>query len=969
MKHTCHAVGGQELAHTEETSMNTAIPVNQKAVSADLVKNAWFGEQSRNRLARLVAREDRLVQAARTSITKFVTYVMREMTSREEIECLAHQKVALDFVMHHDRAVLMLPIGHSKTFCMAAVTLFLLGQDPTLRGAVVSATQEQAKKVIAVVADYIMHSAALHRVFPELRKSQRSRDPWTQTAITVIRPPGIPDASLFAVGIDGGLPGARLNWIIVDDILNRENTSTNEARAKVYEFFDSTVLNRLDPKGARVVVTNTTWHPDDLVHKLEKYGWPTLRMDIMGDVRVQDDVEWIKQGKPQWEHPELRPKSRSPHEDCYRLRSNDPDPNNEKTLWNEKYPREVIDTKIRPIHLAVEFNRAYMLLCRDDATSMCRREDIELCKRIAREKGVFSMTEKYTGDNPTFTGLDLAVSPGEEADDTAFFTFEVLPDGVRRILDIEYGKWSGPVILDKLFAKERNYKSVIRVESNACLIPGTNVLTMERGYVPIEEVGIGEHVWTHRARWRSVMGRAEGWAEKITRFKARGSVGFSATPNHWFWMREVGRLPGRSGGHHRPVGDATWVSIAFAERPAYVAVAIPRWEPQEASFAVEPTRKLPGKTFLVDEDFALLLGLYLAEGHATGAQVFWTLSRRERHIADFLVGVLHEKLPFVWTIIREGSSTLRVVANSKGLAKAFRAFGKSNAKTFPLEWLGWPVELRLAVVRGWLLGDGCLRENDGGSSRFFSGSTISRNWLLWLRTTLLGAGLRAVVSREASRTTSVIEGRIVNRRPIYTLRIPADDSAALRAAMTSDVEAAHWPTVRFSGCDRKSGGAAILDGDHAWSRVQRGPATWEEYGGPVYNLQVEEDESYTAEDVIVHNAQDYIRQFALQKDKSIPVKAHMTGRAKAHPEHGVPGIFLEMSNGAWLIPNDEHGNVHPSVQRFIDGCLYYTPSKHTDDVLMAAYLAREQAKSWGMLLPPPKNGAAKGSLQMNLTSR
>ena len=33
----------------------------------------------------------------------------------------------------------------------------------------------------------------------------------------------------------------------------------------------------------------------------------------------------------------------------------------------------------------------------------------------------------------------------------------------------------------------------------------------------------------------------------------------------------------------------------------------------------------------------------------------------------------------------------------------------------------------------------------------------------------------------------------------------------------------------------------------------------------VHNLSVEEDRSYTVDDYIVHNAQDFVRQFAIEK--------------------------------------------------------------------------------------------------------
>ncbi len=538
---------------------------------------------------------------ARTNAADFLEFVMKEQTTKRSIKAAPHQRVALDFMMSHDRSVNMWPAGSSKTFCVEALTLFLLGQDVTTRGAIVSATQAQAKKILSVVADYIDTSPELRLVFPHLRRSPRKGDPWNESEITVDRPPGIPDASLIAVGIDGGLPGARLNWIVVDDILDRENTATKEQRAKVLEFLDSTVLSRLDPIGGRVIVNNTAWHPEDLVHVLKNAGWATMIMTITGDIQVYDDAARMRAGLDPWDHALLRPKYAEGEDYALRLvREHDSDPNNDVPLWPERFfyldwklpdgtilPRaktwdEAVERSRwdiehkRGLHVvAGEFNRLFMNVCRDDDTSFCKLEWIERCKANARTEGYFDMVSEYRGPNPTFTGLDLAVSPGEEHDDTAFFTFEVLPDRRRRILDIEIGQFDGPTIVKKLIAKSRAYNSIVRVENNA--------------------------------------------------------------------------------------------------------------------------------------------------------------------------------------------------------------------------------------------------------------------------------------------------------------------------------------------------------------------------------------------------AQDFIRQFALQLDAALPVKPHTTGRTKAHPEYGVPGGFAEMSNGAWLIPNDKQGRCHPSVQKFIDGCLYYSPAKHTDDVIMAWYFAREQAKAWGLLAPVPKGG--NGSAQ------
>ncbi len=524
---------------------------------------------------------------ARRDPIKFFDFVMREQTNRMPITAAAHQRVGIKFAMDHDRSVHRWPIGHTKTFTYLSCGLYTLGQDCTTRGAIVSATEGQASKQLDVMADYIKTSPELHLVFPELIPSDRERDPWHATAITIKRPAGIPDPSVVAYGMDGQLPGSRLNWILVDDLLNRENTSSKAQRDKVYSWVDSSVLSRLDPQGGRIIFTNSPWHPDDVMHMLEKLGWPTCRMDILGNIRIQDDVELVAEGAAPWDDGGmLRPASDDPEEECYRLTAHDPDPGNQKPLWFEKFyqappvnskredkwkaattEEEAIEqwhawlARMRRTHLPVELNRLYFDITRDDATAMCKAEWIETCKRLARERGYTSLQREWR-NGLVFTGLDLAVSPGEESDDVAFFTFTILPSKHRLLLDIDIGKYDGPTVLDKIVDLVKRYDTTVRVESNA--------------------------------------------------------------------------------------------------------------------------------------------------------------------------------------------------------------------------------------------------------------------------------------------------------------------------------------------------------------------------------------------------AQLYIKQFMLERDVSAPVKAHMTGRAKAHPEHGVPAIFLELHNGAWLIPNDK-GHCHPHVQRFLDGCLYYTPAKHTEDSLMAAYFAREQAREWGAL--------------------
>lgn len=406
----------------------------------------------------------RKAASARANVERFFSFVMREeFGDRRKLKALAHQRIVLDFVMAHSRCVIRMPPGFSKTFLMASVTLWLLGSDHTARGAVISSTQEQAAKPVSMVRDYIEHAQdefpELGLTFPKLQRSSNKHDAWTQTKLVVERPPAIRDPSLVAVGYGGALPGSRLSWIVVDDILDEENTRTPDGRKKVKRWFDTTVLSRRDVKGAKIVVTNTPWHHEDLTYALEEAGWPTLTLDCDGEITITN--------APDWDTDEIRP-SRMPGEK-YRLTGHDPDPEETIPLWPELFSHEVLHGPegIRSAMAEFEFNQLYRMLPRSDEDAMCKREWIDKCKAAARAEGIYSLTASYHGPNPTFTGVDLAVGQGEEHGFTAFFTFEVLPDRRRKILDIEIARMRGPEIVRKIAEKTEAYGSIARVENNA----------------------------------------------------------------------------------------------------------------------------------------------------------------------------------------------------------------------------------------------------------------------------------------------------------------------------------------------------------------------------------------------------------------------------------------------------------------------------------------------------------------------
>jgi hypothetical protein len=391
-------------------------------------------------------------------------------------------------------------IAHN-TSLLTSLILYRIGKLRRTRGAVISATQAQAKKVLSVCKDYIVNPA-YRMVFPDILPSHSRA--WTDSQFTVQRPEGIKDPTLVAYGIDGALLGARLDFIAVDDILNRQNTATKDQRDKVFEFFDSMVMSRLE-HDAQVIVSNSAWHQDDLLHRLERQGWPVIRMQINGDVYIKDGITGgiarkTKVGKKEvtkvepWDHPLLVPTEKDAADQSFGERCRIQGHKDDDVLWPERFPDGPgLLERLRERHpITSEFNRLFMSMCRDDGEAMCKAEWIEKCKAKAREMKVFSLTESRHGGD-TYTGVDLAFSKSDSADYCALFTFEVLDSGHRKILDIERGKWSGAELKAKILDVHNRYDSILRVENNAAQQMIVDLLAQENIGLPIKGHTTGQN--------------------------------------------------------------------------------------------------------------------------------------------------------------------------------------------------------------------------------------------------------------------------------------------------------------------------------------------------------------------------------------------------------------------------------------------------------------------------------------------
>lgn len=77
-------------------------------------------------------------------------------------------------------------------------------------------------------------------------------------------------AAVRATGVGGPLTGNGARLLVIDDPLkNREEAESPVIREKIWDWFTSTAMTRVEPGGSTVIV-HTRWHDDDLIGRLEQ---------------------------------------------------------------------------------------------------------------------------------------------------------------------------------------------------------------------------------------------------------------------------------------------------------------------------------------------------------------------------------------------------------------------------------------------------------------------------------------------------------------------------------------------------------------------------------------------------------------------------------------------------------------------------------------------------------------------------
>jgi DNA (cytosine-5)-methyltransferase 1 len=387
-----------------------------------------------------------------------------------------------------------------------------------------------------------------------------------------------------------------------------------------------------------------------------------------------------------------------------------------------------------------------------------------------------------------------------------------------------------------------------------CFAKGTYILT-EKGYIPIEDVSVGDKVLTHKGRWRKVTATMHRDGARLWDVNGFGILPTRTTAEHPYYVT-------------KPDQPMEFKKVEQLDDSWYSTMVLPDAESDGYS-----------------KEMWWIIGRYLADGwrverkdRPSGGRIVFAISDDKR--TEFEQRLREAKLHGTYT--KERTCGKYHVCNNQ-LYEYLEKFGKyAHGKRIPREALCLPREKAKYFFDGYMSGDGRSDREEATST---SAALILGMCIIAQR---LGKSVPAVYYTRRDEKC-VIQGRECRQRDTYTFRI------------SSKSVKGHY-RARYV------------------CRELYQPTESDDFG-TVYNISVEEDNSYVANGAIVHNCQDISvagKQAGFQGNRSSLFFRVMYLVGQLKEEDKPTYLFIEnvknllSVNGGWdfarlLIEMERHG--------------------------------------------------------------
>lgn len=341
-------------------------------------------------------------------------------------------------------------------------------------------------------------------------------------------------------------------------------------------------------------------------------------------------------------------------------------------------------------------------------------------------------------------------------------------------------------------------------------IPAGELVMTDDGYKTIENIQIGDNVLTHTGAYKPVIETMSKDATAIYTIKSKGAFDIKCTGNHPFYVRR--RLDKRKKIYSEP----EWVDAKCIKHSDMICI------PVNKSSEIPIFKSLPTN----DNKFWWIVGRYISDGWCEEAEgrnekcIKICCEKKDRIELHKIINHIDGIFDYQY---EKHNTTYKILIKSADLFEYLQKFGKyAYSKKLCKDVFNLPTNLLKSFIEGYLSADGCYSEKD----KRYQIKTVSKELANGIVQCVAKAYHTACGTYVLPSGTDIIDGRSVNRREKYVVHF-----------QTSKPQKASYWFDEIRHC--------------LWCCTK--DVSYETIEETVYNLSVLDDNSYTVNNIAVHN--------------------------------------------------------------------------------------------------------------------
>jgi intein/homing endonuclease len=419
------------------------------------------------------------------------------------------------------------------------------------------------------------------------------------------------------------------------------------------------------------------------------------------------------------------------------------------------------------------------------------------------------------------------------------------------IYHLENARWNKKRT-DLLRLKDDKTKGLKGGHADMCFLPDSKIIT-DSGIKNIQDIQpFKDKVLTHKGNFKVVTNvMKKTHSGKIKKIDAVGIEPIYCTPEHRFYTAEYKKInKGKKG--------QTGQKFLQCEQ----------WLPAENIDIKKDHLIIPKIDEIRNNDISLeecfIYGYWAAEGHCSqnGSSVLFAGHKKEKRVKTILQEYLNQKINHkqsktwkkrgrknIWRKVFEINSphnnSRSFGISYKPLWETLSTLGKSDYKKLPEICYYLNDEQIFRLLCGYFFGDGHF------SKQGLIVSTISETLAYQVLLLCNKIGLKANLNKNKGRKSKF--NKEYNNKSFYTIKLDRESTEAflLKVSITEEINKVYEEKLTYK---------QVYKAESKVSKNHRRIHQIEDlyYDGNVYNLEVDEDESYTVSGVSVHNCSAFV---------------------------------------------------------------------------------------------------------------